>query len=116
MGAGATVGVVAGGGALLTGTRRTASSRTCSVTGSGTGFYLEPANSNREDNIWVFDVRAEKTATLHARMRLRMFLDLFNLANSHASETISRATGTGYQRPAAILAPRTARVGFRFIF
>ena len=31
-------------------------------------------------------------------------------------ETISRATGLSYLKPSAILAPRTARLGFRFIF
>jgi hypothetical protein len=36
--------------------------------------------------------------------------------NSHASETISRATGLGYQKPSAILVPRTARIGFRFLW
>ena len=82
---------------------------------SGTA-YVEPMNANREDSIWVFDVRAEKTLNFGERSRLRLFLDLFNLANSHASETISRATGLGYQKPAAILAPRTARVGFRFLW
>jgi hypothetical protein len=82
---------------------------------SGT-HYVEPMNSNREDNIWVFDIRAEKTLNFGNRSRLRLFLDLFNLANSHASETISRATGLGYQKPSAILAPRTARVGFRFLW
>jgi len=82
---------------------------------TGTG-YAEPANSNREDNIWVFDVRAEKTIEINSRTRVRAFLDLFNLTNSHASETISRATGLGFQKPTAILAPRTARVGFRFLF
>ena len=73
-------------------------------------------NANREDNIWVFDVRAEKVLNMGSRTRLRLFLDLFNLANSHASETISRATGLGYQKPSAILAPRTARIGFRFLW
>jgi hypothetical protein len=82
---------------------------------SGT-YYVEPMNANREDNIWVFDVRAEKTLNFGSRSRLRLFLDLFNLANSHASETISRATGTRYQKPSAILAPRTARIGFRFLW
>ena len=82
---------------------------------SGTA-YVEPMSANREDSIWVFDVRAEKTLNFGARSRLRLFLDLFNLANSHASETISRATGLGYQKPSAILAPRTARVGFRFLW
>jgi hypothetical protein len=85
------------------------------LTATGTA-YAEPANANREDNIWVFDIRAEKNVNLTNRIRIRMYLDAFNLANSHASETISRATGLGYLKPSAILAPRTARVGFRFIF
>ena len=72
------------------------------------GIYLEPSNSNREDNIWVFDVRAEKTVNVHRPRRAsRLFLDVFNITNSHASETISRATGPGYQKPSAILAPVT---------
>jgi hypothetical protein len=78
--------------------------------------YADTALDNREDNIWVFDVRAEKTITLRDRIRTRLFLDLFNITNSHASETISRGTGLGYQRPSAILAPFTARVGFRFLW
>lgn len=86
------------------------------ITGTGTTIYMEPMNSNREDNVTVFDVRAEKTVKLHDRIRARLFLDLFNITNSHASETISRATGTGYQKPSAILAPATARVGFRFMW
>ena len=86
------------------------------VTGSGTALYMEPANANREDNIWVFDVRAEKTVNFNDRVRTRLFLDVFNITNSHASETISRATGLGYQKPSAILAPITARLGFRFLW
>ena len=55
----------------------------------------------------MFDVRAEKTVNFTSRdPRPRLFLDLFNITNSHASETISRATGLGYQKPSAILAPR----------
>ena len=82
---------------------------------SGTA-YVEPANSNREDNILVVDVRTEKSINVNSRVRIRAYLDLFNLSNSHASETIARATGPQYQKPALILAPRTARLGFRFIF
>jgi hypothetical protein len=78
--------------------------------------YAEPSDANREDNIWVVDLRAEKTVNLVSRTRARVFLDLFNITNSHAAETISRATGLGYQRPSAILAPFTARVGFRFLW
>ncbi len=78
--------------------------------------YAEPADSNREDNIWVFDVRAERTVNFTDRIRTRLFLDLFNITNSHASEAITRTTGANYLRPANILAPRTARVGFRFLW
>ena len=73
-------------------------------------------NSHREDNIWVFDVRAEKTIALVGRLRTRLFVDAFNITNSHASEAISRATGLAYQRPTAILAPFTTRVGFRILW
>ena len=50
-------------------------------------------DANREDNIWVFDVRAEKSLNFGPRIRLRLYFDAFNLTNSHASETIGRATG-----------------------
>ncbi len=87
---------------------------------SGTGdraiHYLEPSGSNREDNIWVFDVRAEKTVSFTSRIRTRLFIDFFNITNSHASETISRATGLSYLKPSAILAPFTTRIGFRFLW
>jgi hypothetical protein len=89
---------------------------TATSSGNGATAYAEPMDANREDNIWVFDVRAEKQFTFTDRIRFRAYFDAFNLTNSHASETISRATGLGYQKPSAILAPRTARVGFRFIF
>ena len=82
---------------------------------SGT-HYVDSMDANREDNIWVFDVRAEKTVNFGDRTRARLFLDVFNITNSHASETISHATGLGYQKPSAILAPVTMRIGARFLW
>lgn len=82
---------------------------------SGTA-YATLFDAFREDNIWVFDVRAEKTVNFTDRLRTRLFLDLFNITNSHASESVSAATGLGFQRPSAILAPFTARLGFRFLW
>jgi hypothetical protein len=87
-----------------------------SNTTNGTTAYVESMDANREDNIWVFDVRAEKSFSFTERLRFRGYVDFFNITNSHASETISRATGLGYQKPSAILAPFTTRVGFRFMF
>jgi hypothetical protein len=83
---------------------------------AGTTIYADKASDNREDNIWVFDVRAEKSLTLTSQVKIRAFFDAFNLTNSHASETIGRVTGLAYRKPTAILAPFTTRVGFRFIF
>jgi hypothetical protein len=80
------------------------------------GIYAEPRDANREDNIWVFDTRVEKTLNISSNVKLRGFLDLFNITNSHAAETITRAAGSNYLRPSAILAPRTLRVGFRFLW
>jgi hypothetical protein len=82
---------------------------------SGTA-YADSYDSHREDNISVFDIRTEKTVSFTSRTRVRLFLDLFNITNSHASESVSAATGLGYERPANILAPLTARLGFRFMW
>ena len=78
--------------------------------------YADAPKDNREDNVWVFDIRTEKTVNLIGRTRIRPFLDLFNITNSFKSETITRTTGANYLRPANILAPVTARVGFRFLW
>ncbi len=88
------------------------------LTGStrSTTAYADATDDNREDNIYVFDIRAEKQLTFGPRVKLRLMFDAFNLGNSHASETIGRATGLSYQKPTLIMAPRTARLGFRFIF
>ena len=64
----------------------------------------------------IFDVRAEKQFTFGSKVKLRAYFDAFNLTNSHSSETISRATGTGYQKPSAILAPVTFRIGARIMW
>ena len=81
-----------------------------------TTYYAEDASARREDNIWVFDVRAEKTISFTDRIRARAFVDFFNITNSHASEAITRTTGSTFLRPANILAPFTTRLGFRFLW
>ena len=75
---------------------------------------VEPLSSRRHDNITVLDLRVERGFTLGHGMRLRGFLDLFNLTNSNAVETRTVSTGTQFLRPTAVLAPRTVRLGARF--
>lgn len=80
---------------------------------SGT-INVEPMNARRLDNITVLDLRVERGFELGHGMRIRGFLDLFNLTNSSAAETRTITTGTSFLRPTAVLAPRTARLGARF--
>ena len=80
---------------------------------SGT-INAEALNSRRHDNITVLDLRLDRGFALGHGMRIRGFLDLFNLTNSNAAETRTITTGTSFLRPTAVLAPRTARFGARF--
>jgi carboxypeptidase family protein len=77
--------------------------------------YVSAYNAFAQDNLAVFDLRVEKTFGLKVA-KLRAFLDIFNIANRYAAETISFSTGSAFQQPTAILGPRTARIGFRFIW
>ena len=83
---------------------------------AGTVAYVERDGCQpRRQHLGVRRARREEPHADH-RVRMRAFFDAFNLTNSHASETIGRATGLSYQKPTAILAPFTTRVGFRLIF
>jgi hypothetical protein len=53
---------------------------------------------------------------LGSQVKVRLFLDGFNLLNSYAAETIANLAGPNFQQPTAILGPRTARIGFRLIW
>jgi hypothetical protein len=77
---------------------------------------VEPLDSNRHDNITVFDLRVDKSFDLGHGVRVRGLLDLFNITNSNAAETRTITTGTAYLRPTAVLAPRTLRIGARVSF
>jgi len=79
---------------------------------SGT-INVEPLDSRRHDNITVLDVRAERTINLGHGVRVRGFLDLFNITNSHSAESRTITTGTAFLRPTAALAPFTGRIGAR---
>jgi len=83
---------------------------------SNTTVFVTPYDAYRNDNISVVDVRVEKTVRFGRAARVRLFVDGFNLFNSYAAELISVATGPAFQRPTAVIAPRTGRIGFRFMW
>ena len=76
----------------------------------------ESRDARRHDNITVFDVKVERAFPLGAGVRVRAFLDLFNITNSNAVETRTVTTGTSFLRPTAVLPPRAARIGARLQF
>jgi hypothetical protein len=78
-----------------------------------TTVYVTPYDAHAGDNISVLDLRVEKTFNMPRQVKLRVFFDGFNLFNQYAAETITVATGPAFQRPTAILAPRTGRFGIR---
>ena len=61
-------------------------------------------------------MRIEKPVVFSTNVRVRLFVDVFNMFNSASYETINQATGTSFGRPSAILAPFTTRIGARFVF
>ena len=83
---------------------------------SNTTVYVSNYNAYRQDNISIVDLRVEKVLPVANAGKVRLFLDIFNIANAYAAETISYATGSAFQSPTAILGPRTLRIGFRYIF
>jgi hypothetical protein len=83
---------------------------------SNTTVYATQYNANTQDNLSVFDVRVEKTVPLGNNLKVRLFLDGFNLSNSYAADTIVQSSGSTYLQPTAIIAPRTGRIGFRLIW
>ncbi len=80
---------------------------------SGT-ILVEPVGTRRMDDIVLLDLKTEKTLSLGGSRRLRAFIDLYNLFNSNAADTISFATGSTFNDPTNIIGPVTARLGARF--
>jgi hypothetical protein len=83
---------------------------------TNTTVYVTAYNANRQDNVGDLDVRVEKTVNFGHVAKVRLFFDGYNLTNTYAAQTISQATGASYLNPTSILAPRTGRIGFRFMW
>jgi hypothetical protein len=75
----------------------------------------EPFGERYTSVLYLMDVRVEKPITI-AGTRIMPFVDLFNLTNSNAEETVIVTSGTSFLRPTRIVPPRVARIGFRYTF
>lgn len=81
-----------------------------------TTIFATPFNAYRNDNVSVIDLRVEKVLKFGRMPEMKLFLDGFNLGNAYAAETISTATGPAFQKPTAVISPRTARLGLRVVW
>jgi hypothetical protein len=81
------------------------------VLNSGTvRIAAEPLDTNRQDNVNVFDIRVEKVITFGG-LKVGPFLDVYNMLNANAEQNIIWASGASFLRPTAIVPPRIARIG-----
>jgi len=76
----------------------------------------EPIGTRRQDDITLFDLRAEKVFSLPRNLKVSGFLDLFNLFNTNAEQNTSFNSGTSFLRPLNIIPPRIMRIGARITF
>ncbi len=92
-------------------------------------YQAEGPTAYREDNITIFDLRAEKRFRFGGFRELSVFVDGFNLNNSNASQSADSVVGrrnvtingvvVNYQRfgrPTGVLPPRIYRFGFKLGF
>jgi hypothetical protein len=72
----------------------------------------EPITANRTPNVLLIDVRTEKVFRVSA-VRVMGFLDVYNISNTNAAQTLTTSSGGFWLRPTAITAPRVLRIGTR---
>jgi len=75
---------------------------------------MEKIGTRKQDDILIFDLRAEKYFTLPNTDRVGVFFDVYNLANSDAYQNITWNSGAAFERPSSIVPPTIARFGLKF--
>ena len=66
-------------------------------------------------DLYLMDVRVEKPIAIGGT-RIMPFIDLFNLTNANAEETVIVTSGSSFLRPTRIVPPFVARIGLRYTF
>ena len=74
----------------------------------------EEIGARKQDNIAIFDVRAEKYFNLPSRRKIGLFFDVYNLTNSKAQQNITWNSGSAFEKPTLIVPPTIARFGMKF--
>jgi hypothetical protein len=79
-------------------------------------FLAEPFGTQRQDDILIADVRAEKKFALGTRRDVSLFFDVYNVFNANPAQNLQWSSGTTYNRPLSIVPPRLARIGGKLNF
>jgi Carboxypeptidase regulatory-like domain len=95
-------------------------------------YQAEREGAYREDNITIFDIRVEKRVRVPNLQghELGLFFDVFNIANSNASQSADNTVGrrtvkltsgevveyARFLRPTGVLSPRIFRLGIKYQF
>jgi outer membrane receptor protein involved in Fe transport len=77
---------------------------------------MEPQGSQTSAVINVFNLRASKHFTLAGQQRVQFDLDLFNVFNTSAPITANFQAGPTFAYATAVVPPRIARLGVRYMF
>ncbi len=77
--------------------------------------WLNNLSDARSDNIYLANVRIDKTFTVQG-VKLTGMLDIFNLMNSNAVTNFNLANGARYNNINATVDPRTLEIGLRVEF
>ena len=79
--------------------------------------HTQPVENERAPNVGIFDIRIEKTFTIHPRWgRLTGILDMFNIMNNNPVTTWRNTSGSRYKEVVVLLDPRAFRFGIRYEF
>jgi hypothetical protein len=73
----------------------------------------EPVGTRRQDHLTIVDLRIGKDIALADARRVNVFVEVYNLLNSGAAQSVRWETGESFLRPLSIVSPRIARLGFR---
>lgn len=76
----------------------------------------EPRGRTRLDDVTLWDLRVSKVFRFSGRRQFEVMLDGFNLLNQSAKTVINTNVGPLFGNPIAILPPRVARLGARYVF
>ena len=78
-------------------------------------FLAEPLGTRRQDEIFITDVRVEKSQKFSGR-DISVFFDLYNMFNANPAQNLQWSSGTAFNRPLSIVPPRLARIGVKLNF